>query len=113
MTRFMTRTFGAALAFLFATSLLGAQTTGKPVTAAGKAAAAKADDKKAPAPKDLTDINSATLAQLMELPGISDDLAKKIIAGRPYKSKSQLTSKKVLTADAYKKISDRIIAKQK
>ena len=43
--------------------------------------------------------------------GIREAYAKKIIDGRPYTRKDQLVSKKILTKDAYDKISESIIAK--
>jgi len=64
-----------------------------------------------PAKKKL-DINSATKKELMELPGIGDALSQKIIDGRPYKAKNELTQKKILTDDVYAKISEQIIATQ-
>ena len=47
------------------------------------------------------DLNHATKAQLKTLPGITEALADKIVAGRPYKVKSNLVTRKILTREAY------------
>jgi competence protein ComEA len=58
------------------------------------------------------DINSATKEQLMALPGIDDATADKIIAARPFKAKSDLVHKSILTKAQYSKVSAKIIAKK-
>jgi competence protein ComEA len=74
-------------------------------------AKAKADDKKADAAK-VVDINTATPEEMAALPVIGDAIAKKIVAGRPYKGKDDLVKNKILTAKEYAKIKNKIIAKQ-
>ena len=79
--------------------------------APAKPAETKSSDTTAPT-GDLIDINSATKEQLMSLSGIGEAYAKKIIEGRPYKSKLELTQKKIIPGATYKKIIYKIIAKQ-
>jgi competence protein ComEA len=61
----------------------------------------------------LVDINSATEAQLKELPGIGDAYAAKIVQNRPYRVKTDLERKNVVPHATYEKVKDRIIARQK
>jgi len=62
------------------------------------------------ASKDLLDINAATPEQLKALPGMGAAYAQRVIAGRPYTAKNQLTTRGVLPADEYEKIKLLIIA---
>ena len=80
--------------------------TKKPVTPANTKAAAQAAAK-------LVDINSASKVELMKLPGVSDADAAKIIAGRPYLTKTRLVTKNIVGMDIYQNISNLVIAKQK
>jgi len=58
------------------------------------------------------DINSASKEDLMKLPGITDETAEKIIAGRPYKSKTELSKKNILTKVEYGKVRNHVVARQ-
>jgi competence protein ComEA len=62
---------------------------------------------------NLVDINSATAEELDALPGIGKAYSQKIIANRPYKTKTELLQKKIIPASTYSRIRDKIIAKQK
>ena len=54
------------------------------------------------------DLNKATKKQLMTLPGIGEAEADKIIAGRPYISKTQLRKKEIIPLALFYEISDRV-----
>jgi len=80
-------------------------TTVKPATSTGKSSAHASTMPK-------LDLNSATREELIKLPGIGDATADKIIAARPFKSKNELVSKKLVSQSEYNKIAAHVIAKQ-
>ena len=57
------------------------------------------------------DVNTASREELMELPGITADLADRIIAARPFTDGKDLVSKGILTETEYRKIEHRISTK--
>ena len=85
--------------------------------AAADAAKAKVSAKPAPAASavkiKLVDVNSASKDELKTLPGVTDEVAAKIIAGRPYLSKAHLLTRKIVDAGGYENIRTLVIAKQK
>lgn len=104
----MNKKFWSTIALLIFSWLLSA-----PMFAQNSAAAGSQTSKSATAASaTLLDINSASKDQLDALPGIGEAYAQKIIAGRPYHTKRDLVTKKIIPQATYDKIKDQIIAKQ-
>ena len=103
--KYLSRILSAALMVLLLSSFGMAQSGSSKPASGGAASSAPASD--------LIDINSASKAQLATLPGIGDVYSQKIIDGRPYHTKTDLKSRKIIPAATYSKISSMIIAKQK
>ena len=101
-----------AIAMLLPVAVLAAggttQTTAKATTAAHSRKDLGAWKAKHSA---MVDVNTASREELMALPGVSDAVAEKIIAGRPFKAKSELVAKQILTRSDYGKLRNRITAK--
>jgi len=61
--------------------------------------------------KELVDINSASIAEMTAIKGISKAESEKIVKNRPYARKDELVSKTVISQGSYDKIKDQIFAK--
>jgi DNA uptake protein ComE-like DNA-binding protein len=64
----------------------------------------------APPPESRTDINHASIEELLKVPGMTRSWAGRIVRFRPYRTKQDLVDKGVLPVDAYDRIKDFVIA---
>ena len=80
---------------------------GPPATRATDGKGAKTPAR-APAP---VDINSASIVALKALPGIDESHAQRIVAGRPYRTKTDLVERHILPSGVYLSLKGRLIAK--
>jgi DNA uptake protein ComE-like DNA-binding protein len=63
-----------------------------------------------PTPEERTDINHASLDELLKVPGMTQSWAGRIVRFRPYHSKQDLVERGVVTSQVYSRIKDSVIA---
>ncbi len=93
-------------------SLSGQSSAGTAKPPTDSKAQASSTAKSATTAAEKLDINSATKDQLQALTGIGEAYSQKIIDNRPYRTKRDLVTKKVIPQATYDKIKDQIIAHQ-
>lgn len=64
----------------------------------------------APPPEARVDINHATLAALVKVPGLTQAWANRIVRFRPYRTKQDLLDRGVLSGEVYDRIKEFVIA---
>jgi competence protein ComEA len=62
------------------------------------------------APENRVDINTASLDQLLKLPGMTRTWAARIVRFRPYRTKNELLDRGIVTSAVYDRIKDYIVA---
>jgi len=101
---------GLLLAALASSILLAQATSSKPAQSGTSSAPAASSSAAKTSKSQLVDINSATKEQLDALPGVGAAYSQKIIDGRPYNSKRDLLTRKIVPQSTYDGIQDKIIA---
>jgi len=63
-----------------------------------------------PPPDARTDINHASVAELLKVPGMTPSWAGRIVRFRPYRTKQDLLDRGVLPSEVYDRIKNYVIA---
>jgi hypothetical protein len=61
-------------------------------------------------PTGLVDLNRASVAELMQVPGMTVTWAARIVRFRPYRTKMDLVEGGVVTPEVYRRIRDGVVA---
>jgi DNA uptake protein ComE-like DNA-binding protein len=64
----------------------------------------------APPPEQRVDINHATMAELLKVPGLTQGWALRVVRFRPYRTKQDLFDKGIVSSEVYDRIKDFVIA---
>lgn len=67
-------------------------------------------ERQPPAPEDRLDLNTATVAQMMKLPGMTQVWAARIVRFRPYLRKDDLVMRGVMPQEVYERFADWVVA---
>ena len=109
--KIVTAVWRGLLFLAVASSVLLAQGTASKPAATGKAAPAASSSSSSKTPNSQKlDINTATKEQLDALPGIGAVYSQKIIDGRPYTTKRDLLTRKIVSQATYDGMQEKIIA---
>ena len=71
---------------------------------------AHASLKEAPSPEARVDINSASIEELVKVPGLTRTWAARIVRFRPYRAKNDLLDRGIVSGEVYDRIKDHVIA---
>ena len=99
---------GLAVPILFFCLAGGASTV--PIAAQSAAPQTAPKTKPVPPPEDRVDINHASAADLLKVPGMTASWAGRVIRYRPYRTKQDLLDRGIVPSGVYERIKDYVIA---